>query len=153
MRIKLSVLRRIIKEEAARFITESSAYDTFVADVLGAKETGEDYRSLPSAEAVVDAWMAEQVSAEELVALLSDAGISEDEAVNIVGVILPEGAFDDSEYPEGAFDDSEYPEVAHGPVPSECPDCREPLTAGEDGSVSCSKCGWSEDADRPMDYL
>lgn len=144
MRIKLSQLRRIIKEEAARFITESSAYDTFVADVLGAKETGEDYRSLPSAEAVVDAWMAEQVSAEELVALLSDAGISEDEAVNIVGVILPEGAFDDSEY---------LPAAAHGPVPSECPDCREPLTAGEDGSVSCSECGWSEDADRPMDYL
>jgi hypothetical protein len=140
MRIKLSQLRRIIKEEAARFITEGSAYDTFVADVLGAKKTGKDYRRLPSAKAVVDAWMAEQVSAEELVALLSDAGISEDEAVNIVGVILPEG---------GAFDDSEY-------LPSECPecpDCREPLTAGEDGSVSCSECGWSEDADRPMDYL
>lgn len=95
MRIKLSQLRRIIKEEAARFITEGSAYDTFVSDVLMAKSSGEDYRSLPSAQNIVAAWKNEQVSAEELATLLSNAGISEDEAINIVGVVLGPGSFDD----------------------------------------------------------
>jgi len=141
MRIKLSQLRRIIKEEAARFITEGSAYDTFVSDVLMAKSSGEDYRSLPSAQNVLRAWENEQVSAEELAALLSDAGISEDEAVNIVDVVLGPGSFDD--------DNEDMSEL----VPSECPDCGAPLEGGEDGSAGCNECGWTEDAARSMDYL
>jgi len=44
---------------------------------------------------IVAAWKNEQVSAEELATLLSNAGISEDEAINIVGVVLGPGSFDD----------------------------------------------------------
>ncbi len=144
MRIKLSQLRRIIKEEAARFITEGSAYDAFVSDVLAARSSGEDYRSLPwriSARNVKEDWENEKVSAEELAALLSDAGISEDEAINIVGVVLGPGSFDD--------DNEDMSEL----VPSECPDCGAPLEGGEDGSAGCNECGWTEDAARSMDYL
>ena len=62
---------------------------------LWQKSSGEGYRSLPSAQNVLRAWENEQVSAEELAALLSNAGISEDEAINIVGVVLGPGSFDD----------------------------------------------------------
>ena len=104
-------MRRIIKEEADRFIAESysgeppvlprdyaidkaavrGAYSTFVKDVLVARSAGEDYRSLPSAKNVRGAWKNKQVSAEELKLLFRDAGISEDEAFNIVNNVLNPG--------------------------------------------------------------
>ena len=90
MRIKLSQLRRIIKEEAARFITESYS---------GAAPNPTDDYSIEKA---------------------ADRGAS----------ALPDDSL----------------------VPSECPDCGEPLEGGEDGSVSCSECGWSEVDVLPLEH-